>query len=135
MTELGSHEIIHPDGWKPAQGYANAVVAEGRLVFLGGQIGWTDQQRFETDDFVGQVAQCLRNIRSVLEHSGGRPENLVRLTWFVVDKRDYLDRLKEIGGAYREILGRHFPAMTVVEVSAMVEDRAKVEIEATAVIP
>jgi len=129
------HEVVHPDGWKPAQGYANGVIAEGRLVFLGGQIGWTAYQIFETEDFVGQVQQTLHNIRVVLEQAGGRPEHLVRLTWYVTSKRDYLDNLKAIGSAYRDILGRHFPAMTVVEVSAMMEDRAKVEIEATAVLP
>lgn len=129
------HEIVHPEGWKPAKGYANAVVAEGRLVFLGGQIGWSADQQFETDDFVEQVEQALRNIRIILEQAGGRPEHLVRLTWFVTDKRDYLDHLDEVGAVYRDVLGRHFPAMTMIEVSAMIEDRAKVEIEATAVIP
>lgn len=129
------HKIVHPEGWKKAQGYANGIVAEGRLVFLGGQIGWTADQQFETDDFVGQVEQTLRNIRTVLECAGGHPEHLVRLTWFVTSKRDYLDHLKAIGAAYRDILGRHFPAMSVIEVNAMMEDRAKVEIEATAVLP
>ena len=131
---LTMHKIVHPEGWKPAKGYANAVVAEGELVFLGGQIGWTADQVFETDDFVEQVEQALRNIVAILACAGGRPEHLVRLTWFVVDKRDYLERSRELGEAYRRVLGRHFPAMSVMEVSAMVEDRAKVEIEATAVI-
>lgn len=129
------HKIVHPEGWKPARGYANAVIAEGELVFLGGQIGWTADQVFESDDFVGQAEQALRNIVTILETAGGRPEHLVRLTWFVVDKRDYLDRSKALGEAYRRVLGRHYPAMSVIEVSAMIEDRAKVEIEATAVIP
>ncbi len=129
------HDIVHPDDWERAQGYANGIVAEGRLVFLGGQIGWTGQQQFETDDFVGQVNQALANICAILTKAGGGPEHLVRLTWYVTDKREYLDRLKEIGRVYRDTLGRHFPAMTVVEVSAMMEDRAKVEIEATAVLP
>jgi len=129
------HEILHPASWKPALGYANGIAAEGRQVFLGGQIGWTGQQVFETDDFVGQVEQALRNIVEVLAEAGGRPEDLVRLTWFVLDKREYLDRLKEVGQAYRRVLGRHFPAMSLVQVGALVEDRARVEIEATAVVP
>jgi len=119
------HQVVNPEGWKPARGYANGITAEGRLVFLGGQIGWTADQIFETEDFVGPI----------LEEAGGRPEHLVRLTWFVTDKRDYLSNLKAIGSIYREVLGRHFPAMSVVEVSAMMEDQAKVEIEATAVLP
>jgi len=129
------HQVVNPEGWKPARGYANGITAEGRLVFLGGQIGWTADQIFETEDFVGQVKQTLHNIRTILEEAGGRPEHLVRLTWFVTDKRDYLSNLKAIGSIYREVLGRHFPAMSVVEVSAMMEDQAKVEIEATAVLP
>lgn len=129
------HQIIHPEDWKPAQGYANAVAASGRTLFLAGQIGWNGDQVFETDDFVGQVGQVLRNIQAILDEAGGGPENLVRLTWFVTDKQDYLQNQKAIGMIYRDIIGRHFPAMSVVEVSALLEDRAKVEIEATAVIP
>jgi enamine deaminase RidA (YjgF/YER057c/UK114 family) len=129
------HEFLNPAGWKPAVGYANGVAATGRMVFLGGHIGWNGQQEFETDDFAGQVAQALRNIVDVLACAGGRPEHLVRLTWYVTDKRDYLASLREIGRAYRETIGKHFPAMALVQVVALVEDRAKVEIEATAVIP
>jgi enamine deaminase RidA (YjgF/YER057c/UK114 family) len=129
------HEMIHPEGWKPARGYANAVVAEGRMMFLAGQIGWTEDQLFETDDFVEQVGQVLRNIRTILETAGGRPEHLVRLTWFVTRKNDYLESQRAIGVVYRDIIGHHFPAMSVVEVNALIEDRAKVEIEATAVLP
>lgn len=129
------HEILHPASWKPALGYANGIAAEGRLVFLGGQIGWNGEQVFETDDFAGQVEQALRNIVEILAEAGGRPEHLVRLTWFVLDKREYLDRLKDVGQAYRRVLGRHFPAMSLVQVGALVEDRARVEIEATAVVP
>ena len=130
-----SHEILHPSHWKPARGYANGVAAEGRMVFTGGIIGWNADQVFETDDFVGQVAQALRSIVEVLAEAGARPEHLVRLTWYVTDKRDYLGSLKALGEAYKQIIGRHYPAMALVQVVALVEDRAKVEIEATAVVP
>ena len=129
------HDILHPANWAPARGYANGIAARGRMVFLGGLIGWNAAQEFETDDFAGQVDQTLRNIAAVLAEAGGRPEHLVRLTWYVTDKRAYLDALPEIGRAYRAIIGRHYPAMALVQVVALVEDRAKVEIEATAVIP
>ena len=129
------HEFLNPKGWKPAVGYANGVAARGRLVFLGGHIGWNGQQEFETDDFAGQVRQTLANIVEVLACAGGRPEHIVRLTWYVTSKREYLDNLREVGRAYRETIGKHFPAMALVQVVALVEDRAKVEIEATAVIP
>lgn len=130
-----SHEILHPKNWKPARGYANGVVATGRMVFTGGIIGWNAQCEFETDDFAAQVAQALRSIVEILAEAGAKPEHLVRLTWYVTDKREYLDSLKELGAAYKEIIGRHYPAMALVQVVALVEDRAKVEIEATAVIP
>lgn len=129
------HEFLNPRGWKPAVGYANGVAARGRMVFLGGHIGWNGQQEFETDDFAGQVRQTLSNIVEVLACAGGRPEHIVRLTWYVTSKREYLDNLREVGRAYRETIGKHFPAMALVQVVALVEDRAKVEIEATAVIP
>lgn len=134
MTE-SPHEFLHPRNWKPALGYSNGVAASGRMVFLGGLIGWNADQEFETDDFAGQVAQTLRNIRDVLAEAGAGPEHLVRLTWYVTDKQEYLGALREIGRAYRETFGRHFPAMALVQVVALVEDRAKVEIEATAVVP
>jgi enamine deaminase RidA (YjgF/YER057c/UK114 family) len=130
-----AHEFLNPKGWKPAIGYANGVAARGRMVFLGGHIGWNGQQEFETDDFAGQVRQTLANIVEVLACAGGRPEHIVRLTWYVTSKREYLDCLREVGRAYRETIGKHFPAMALVQVVALVEDRAKVEIEATAVIP
>lgn len=130
-----SHQLLNPKNWKPAKGYANGVAASGRMVFCGGLIGWNGDQQFETDDFIGQVAQALRNIVAVLAEAGAGPEHLVRLTWYVTDKRDYLSRQKELGAVYREIIGRHFPAMALVQVAALVEDRAKVEIEATAVVP
>lgn len=130
-----THEILHPKHWKPARGYANGVAAEGRMVFTGGLIGWNAQCEFETDDFVEQVAQALRSIVEVLAEAGAKPEHLVRLTWYVTDKREYLANLKGLGAVYKEIIGRTYPAMALVQVVALVEDRAKVEIEATAVIP
>ncbi|MFB3099218.1 MAG: RidA family protein [Acidimicrobiia bacterium] len=129
------HRILHPRNWKAPRGYANGVLAEGQTIFLGGQVGWNSDQVFETEDFVGQVEQTLRNIVAVLAVAGARPEHLVRLTWFVTDKSAYLERLPEIGKVYRSVLGSHFPAMSLVVVNALVEDSAKVEIEATAVIP
>lgn len=134
MTD-SPHEFLNPAGWKPAVGYANGVVARGRMVFLGGLVGWNGQQEWETDDFVGQVDQTLANIVAVLETAGGRPEHLVRLTWYITDKRAYLDSLREMGRVYRKHLGKHFPAMAMVQVAALIEDRARVEIEATAIIP
>lgn len=130
-----THEILHPKHWKPARGYANGVAASGRMVFTGGLIGWNAECEFETDDFVEQVAQALRSIVEVLAEAGAKPEHLVRLTWYVTDKREYLSNLKGLGAVYKEIIGRTYPAMALVQVVALVEDRAKVEIEATAVIP
>lgn len=129
------HETLDPAGWKPARGYANGIVATGRTVFLGGMIGWNGQQEFESDDFVDQAAQALRNIVEVLAVAGAGPEHLVRLTWFVTSRDEYVARLADLGPEYREIIGRHYPAMTLVQVVALVEQRAKVEIEATAVVP
>lgn len=134
MNEI-AHTLLNPPGWKPAKGYANGVLAQGRTVYLGGLIGWNDQHEFETDDFVEQVDQTLRNIVAVLDEAGARPEHLTRMTWYILDKRECLARQKELGVVYRDILGRTFPAMAMVQVSALMEDRAKVEIEATAVIP
>jgi enamine deaminase RidA (YjgF/YER057c/UK114 family) len=129
------HEILHPRSWKPAVGYSNGIAAEGRLVFTGGMIGWNADCEFETDDFVGQVRQALENIVAVLAEAGAGPEHLVRLTWYVTDKREYLANLRDLGAAYKAVIGRVYPAMALVQVVALVEDRAKVEIEATAVIP
>ncbi|MFY0311327.1 RidA family protein [Leisingera sp. D0M16] len=126
---------VHPEGWKPAKGYANGMVAEGKLLFVGGQIGWTADQVFESHDFIGQMSQALRNILEVVEAAGGTAEDITRLTWYVTDKAEYLGRQAEVGKAYRAVMGYHFPAMTMVVVSALVEDEAKVEIEATAVLP
>jgi len=129
------HEALNPKHWKPARGYSNGVAAEGRMVFTGGIIGWNAVPEFETDDFVGQVDQALRSIVEILACAGAGPEHLVRLTWYVTDKREYLERLKDLGAVYKAVIGRTYPAMALVQVVALVEDRAKVEIEATAVIP
>lgn len=128
-------QILHPEGWKPARGYANGMAAEGRMVFTGGLIGWNGDCEFETDDFVGQVEQTLTNVVAVLAEAGAGPEHLVRLTWYVTSKAEYLADPKSLGRVYKEVIGRHYPAMAVVQVTALIEDRAKVEIEATAVIP
>jgi enamine deaminase RidA (YjgF/YER057c/UK114 family) len=128
-------QFLHPKGWAPTSGFANGVAAEGRQIFVAGQVGWNAQQRFESDDFVAQVEQALANIVAVLAEADARPEHLVRLTWYITDKREYLARLPEVGGVYRRTIGRHFPAMSLVQVAALLEDRAKVEIEATAVVP
>ena len=129
------HTILQPEGWAKPVGYANGIAARGRFVFVGGQIGWNGQGRFETDDLVGQVRQTLQNVLAVLAEAGGGPQHLTSMTWYLIDKRDYLARLKEIGKAYRETIGRHYPAMAAVQVVALIEDRAKIEIQATAVIP
>ena len=130
-----THERLHPRGWKETRGYSNGIAATGRMVFTGGMIGWNGQQEFETDDFIGQVDQTLSNIVAVLAEGGARPEHLVRLTWYVTDKQEYLGRLRDLGPVYRKHLGQHYPAMALVQVAALVEDRARVEIEATAVVP
>ena len=128
-------QFLHPSHWKPAIGYSNGVAASGRMVFTGGIIGWNADQVFESDDFTAQVEQALKSIVEVLACAGAGPEHLVRLTWYVTDKRDYLASLKDLGRIYKAVIGRHYPAMALVQVVALVEDRAKVEIEATAVIP
>jgi len=135
MTTDYAHDVLNPKTWKPAKGYANGILASGKMVFLGGHIGWNGQQEFETDDFVGQVDQTLANIVTVLAEANAGPQHLVRLTWYITDKREYLARLPEMGAVYRKHMGRHFPAMAMVQVVALIEDRAKVEIEATAVLP
>jgi len=129
------HKTLDPKGWKPARGYANGMVARGRTIFLAGQIGWNADQEFESDDFIDQTRQALSNIAILLAEAGATPEHLVRLTWFVKSKKEYLAALGDLGAAYRDTMGRNFPAMSVVQVVALVEDRARVEIEATAVIP
>jgi len=134
MSEV-SMRALNPQHWARAKGFSNGILAEGRLVFIAGQVGWNARQQFESDDFVAQVEQALNNIVAVLAEAEGRPEHLARLTWYVLDKNEYLARLEEVGQAYRRVLGRHFPAMTLVEVVGLVEARAKVEIEGTAVLP
>jgi enamine deaminase RidA (YjgF/YER057c/UK114 family) len=129
------YQLLHPRGWKAPKGFANGIAAEGRLVFLAGQVGWSAEQIFESEDFVAQTRQALANIVALVAEAGGGPEHIVRLTWFVLDKKDYLSRLRELGDAYRSVMGKHFPAMSLVQVGALVEDKAKVEIEATAVVP
>jgi enamine deaminase RidA (YjgF/YER057c/UK114 family) len=126
---------INPAGWPTPKGYANGVAARGELVFVAGQVGWTPDGRFEAKDFAGQVGQALRNTVAVLEAAGAEPRHIVRMTWYVTDKRDYLANLAEVGRCYREIIGRHYVAMTLVEAAALLEDDAKIEIETTAVIP
>jgi len=126
---------LQPPGWAPPRGYANGVAARGELVFVTGQIGWNGQGRFESDDFVAQAAQALRNVVAVLHAGGAQPAHVVRMTWYVVDRQEYLASLPALGAAYRAVMGAHYPAMTAVEVAALMEERARVEIEATAVVP
>jgi enamine deaminase RidA (YjgF/YER057c/UK114 family) len=126
-------ETLQPPGWAAAKGYANGMVATGaRHIFVGGQIGWNAQQQFETDDFIAQCDQALRNVLAVLQAANAGPQHMVRMTWYITDRDEYSARLKELGAAYRNTMGKHFPAMTCVEVSRLVEPRAKVEIEVTA---
>ena len=128
-------KIIQPEGWDTPKGYSNAVMAEGRMLFIAGQIGWDAQQQINSDDFIDQVRQTLENTVTLLKTAGAGPEHVARMTWYITDKKEYLARAKEVGQVYREIMGRNFPAMAMVQVSALMEDRAKVEIESTAVIP
>lgn len=128
-------EILQPPGWPRPKGYSNGVMAQGRLVFVAGMVGCDPQGRFETDSFAGQVRQALENVLAVLARAGGEARHIARMTWYVTDKQEYLTKQREVGAVYLEVMGDHFPAMALVEVSALVEDRAKVEIEATAVLP
>jgi enamine deaminase RidA (YjgF/YER057c/UK114 family) len=130
-----THKVLQPAEWARAKGYSNGIAARGTQVFIAGQIGWDAEQKFREQRLAPQVRQALKNVLRVLEEACGRPEHIVRLTWYVTSRRDYLDQLPEIGAAYREVMGRHFPTMSVVQVSALVELDAKVEIEATAVLP
>lgn len=135
LTEKLMHEVLQPEGWMKPKGYANGIAARGKLIFVGGQVGWNGQQQFETDDFAGQVRQTLGNIVAILAEADAGPEHITTMTWYFTSKEEYLANLKGVGQAYREVIGRHFPAMAAVEVTALVEDRAKVEIQATAVVP
>ena len=128
-------KTLNPPDWLAPKGYANGVMARGSLLFVGGQIGWNAQQEFESDDFIAQARQALLNIVAVLQAGGAGPEHMVRMTWYVIDRHEYRSRLKVLGAVYREVIGKNFPAMSCVEVSGLVEDRAKIEIEVTAVLP
>jgi len=128
-------KILQPADWASPKGYANGIAARGQLVFVAGQIGWNAAQELESTDLVAQARQALANIVAVLAEAGARPEHIVRMTWYVIDKREYRDAYRQLGAVYREVIGRHFPAMTAVEVNGLIEDGAKIEIEATAVIP
>ncbi len=130
-----THQTLSPPDWAPPKGYANGVAARGTQIYVGGQIGWNAQQQFESDDFIAQCRQALLNVRAVLDAGGAGPEHMVRMTWYVTSRDEYNSRLKELGAAYREVLGKHFPAMTCVQVAGLMEERAQVEIEVTAVVP
>jgi enamine deaminase RidA (YjgF/YER057c/UK114 family) len=127
--------ILQPPGWARPKGFSNGIACKGTLVFIAGQIGWTGEGKWEARDFAGQFRQALENILSVLKEAKGRPEHIVRLTWYVLDKKEYLNSLKAVGDAYRELMGRHYPTMAVVQVSGLMEREARLEIEATAVVP
>jgi enamine deaminase RidA (YjgF/YER057c/UK114 family) len=139
MTDVrqspGLARVLQPAGWAAPKGYANGVAARGRMVFVAGQVGWTPDQRIVGDDFVAQARQALENVVAILAEAGARPEHIVRMTWYVVDKDEYLSCGRALGAAYREVIGRHFPAMSAVQVAGLVEEGARVEIEATAVVP
>ena len=128
-------QILQPAGWALPKGYSNGIAARGRTVVIGGQIGWDRECRFHTSDFAGQARQALQNIVEILAEAGGKPEHIIRMTWYVLDKREYLAAYPQLGRAYREVIGRNFPAMTAVQVAGLMEDAARVEIEATAAIP
>jgi enamine deaminase RidA (YjgF/YER057c/UK114 family) len=129
------HRALTPRGWRRGRGYSHGIEADGRLVFVAGQVGWNQDEAFESDDFVAQFLQALVNTKAVLAEASAGPEHVVRMTWYVVDKREYLSRLEEVGATYREQMGRSYPAMAVVEVKGLIEDRARIEIETTAVVP
>jgi enamine deaminase RidA (YjgF/YER057c/UK114 family) len=134
MTSKGI-EILQPQGWPRPKGYSNGMMAEGRQIFVSGQVGWDSEGRFTSPTLAGQVKQALENIIAVLAEADGRPEHIVRLTWYVTSREEYHAELREIGAAYRDVMGKHFPTMSVVQVVALMEKEAKVEIEATAVLP
>lgn len=135
QKEILMMQVLQPPDWAQPRGYSNGIAARGRMVFVAGQVGWDGQGRFQSTDFTEQVRQALKNVVAVLAEAGGEPAHIVRMTWYVTSTREYLDSYKSIGGIYREIIGKHYPAMTAVQVAALIEDGAKVEIEATAVIP
>jgi len=128
-------QILQPPGWAEPKGYANGILAQGELVFVAGQVGWDETGTFPAQDFVGQVRQCLENTLAVLSEAGAGPDHIVRMTWYITDREDYLSNLEGMGLAYRELMGRNFPTMTMVEVAALIEPEAMVEVETTAVVP
>ncbi|BAL24171.1 RidA family protein [Azoarcus sp. KH32C] len=130
-----SNKIIQPEGWIAPKGYANGIEARGRQIYVGGQIGWNAECKFETDDLVEQIRQALQNCVDVVRTAGGGPEHIVRMTWYLKDKKEYVARLKDVGVVYRDVIGRNYPAMSAIQIADLVEDEAKVEIEVTAVIP
>lgn len=132
---MSVHDILHPPGWPRPKGYSNGIAARGRLVFTAGIIGWDEQERFPAQDFAGQFRQLIVNTLAILAEAGAGPEHIVRMTWYVTSRKEYLESAREVGTVYRELIGRNFPAMAVVEVSALVEPEAKLEIETTAVVP
>jgi enamine deaminase RidA (YjgF/YER057c/UK114 family) len=134
LMSTSSFEFLHPDNWVASKGYTNGVAAEGRQVFVAGQVGWKTCAKFESDDFVAQVEQALSNVMQILMKAGGKPNHFVCLNWYLTDKAEYVARQKEVGEVYRRVIGRHFPAMTLLIVTGLLEAGAKVEIEATAVI-
>jgi len=129
------HKILQPEGWKAPIGYSNGISARGRTIFVGGQIGWNEQCEFETDDFVEQVRQTLKNIVAILAVDGAEPQHITTMTWYFTDKQEYVANMRGLGQAYREVIGKHFPAMAAVQVAGLIEDRAKIEIQVTAVVP
>ena len=128
-------EILQPAGWPRPKGYSNGIIAEGRVIFLAGQVGWNEDEVVVSDNFTEQVEQALKNIVAILAEAGAGPQNVTRMTWFVTDKQQYLDQAREVGEAYRRVMGRHFPVMSLIEIKGLIEEGAKVEIEATAVLP
>ena len=128
-------EILQPPHWPRPKGYSNGIAAEGRMIFVAGQIGWDETENFTSDDFVEQTRQTLKNTMAVLKEAGAGPEHIVRMTWYVVDKKEYLKSLKNVGEVYQELIGKHYPVMAMLVVKELIEDRAKVEIETTAVVP
>jgi enamine deaminase RidA (YjgF/YER057c/UK114 family) len=128
-------EFLQPANWKRPKGYSNGVSAKGRAVFISGMVGWDGQEEFVSTELAGQVRQALQNIVDLLAEANAKPSDIVRMTWYLIDKKEYLAQAKEIGGAYREIIGKHYPAMTVVQVAGLLEDKARVEIEVMAVVP
>ena len=128
-------QILQPPGWRRPGGYSNGVAAEGRMVFVAGLIGWDENSEFQSDDFIAQTAQALKNTVAVLAEAGAGPEHVTRMTWYITDKQEYLSRGRELGEVYRDVMGRHYPAMAMVQVAGLMDDRAKVEIETTAMVP